>query len=380
MSKLNLVRRCYNCGVVLQAKNKKKEGFIEKKIFDDPKEHILLCDKCYREEKYNLLPREANINPEFMTLLKDAQASDALIVYVIDLFSFEASFITEVNEALRGLKVLVVANKRDLMPKEVDDATLKEYVAHRLRVAKLDVVDVILTSQTANYNIDIVMDTIEKLRKRHDVYIIGTIAVGKTLLLKSLLRVFKNLSSNVIVTQLYPYTTSIKVMQIPLDNSSRLYDTPGLSNDNSIVSKVERDVLIAITPSKQLKRRSAVLNYKQALMLGGLARIDLLSKKKIGLTIYTSDEVDYKKLYSHSLDKEFNKCLERGVPAPSSVRYQSVSQFNAFDISIEESGERDIGIEGLGWISFMGDHQKFRIYVPKGVSIYTTRAKIKHAK
>ena len=380
MSKLNFVKRCYNCGVVLQSKDKTKDGYVDSSVLEDPRNQVLLCEKCYKEEKYNYLPQEAIINPEFMTLLKDAQASDALIVYVIDLFSFEASFVHEVTNALQGLKVLVVANKRDLMPKDVKDEVLKEYVAHRLRLAKLDVVDVILASQTENYNIDAVMKEIEKLRKRHDVYIIGTIAAGKSLLLKSFLKNYKNISNSVVVTQLYPETTTINVMQIPLDNSSTLYDTPGLSNDNSVVSKVERDVLHDIVPLKPIKKRVFTIYPKQALMVGGLARIDLLSAKKVNLDIYVNEDVELKRLISHHLDNAFNKSLEKCSPEPCSMRYQNVSSFDAFDIAVDEEGLRDIGIEGLGWFSFEGNKQEFRIYVPKGVSIYTTRAKIKYVK
>ena len=37
----------------------------------------------------------------------------------------------------------------------------------------------------------------------------------------------------------------------------------------------------------------------------------------------------------------------------------------------------DIAILGLGWISFKGNNQTFRVSVPKGVYIYTSRAKVK---
>ena len=53
---------------------------------------------------------------------------------------------------------------------------------------------------------------------------------------------------------------------------------------------------------------------------------------------------------------------------------------NVRTLLVDETGERDIGIQGLGWISFTGNNQKIRIVVPKGVAIYTTRAKINNAK
>ena len=38
---------------------------------------------------------------------------------------------------------------------------------------------------------------------------------------------------------------------------------------------------------------------------------------------------------------------------------------------------RDLGFAGLGWVSMKATNQKLRVYVPKGVSIYTSTPKIK---
>ena len=76
----------------------------------------------------------------------NVKKTNGLIVYVVDLFSFEGSFISKLNDAIAGLDVLVVANKRDLMPKNANDEHLLQYVAHRLRVAKLNVKEVFTCS------------------------------------------------------------------------------------------------------------------------------------------------------------------------------------------------------------------------------------------
>ena len=50
-----------------------------------------------------------------------------------------------------------------------------------------------------------------------------------------------------------------------------------------------------------------------------------------------------------------------------------------FDIAINnESGSyRDLGFAGLGWVSMKATNQKLRVYVPKCLSIYTSRPKVK---
>ena len=215
MSQLNVVRRCYNCGTILQSDDPKKPGFVDKTLLESSQSAVLFCEKCWKEQRYNIAPREPTVDPQFLSMLNDAQASDATIVYVVDLFSFEASFIIPITQAIEGLHVLVIANKRDLLPRKMSDALLREYVAHRFRVARLSVTadDVVLTSLTSSADIKAIADRIETLRRRHDVYIIGAINAGKTLFLSSFLRSYSNASHFNITTANYPGTT-IRVMFI----------------------------------------------------------------------------------------------------------------------------------------------------------------------
>jgi hypothetical protein len=70
------------------------------------------------------------------------------------------------------------------------------------------------------------------------------------------------------------------------------------------------------------------------------------------------------------------KGIQKETLRPISEKVQSMDDFDIFDIAVDEEGSRDIGIEGFGWINFTGQKQTFRVYAPKGISIYTTRAKL----
>jgi len=380
MSQLNNVKRCNSCGAVLQSDDAKKDGYISNAALNNLRDdEIAFCDKCYQSKSYNSAIKEATLENDMLTILKDAKKRQALIVYVIDLCSFEASFIKEVSNVLDGLPVLVVANKRDLMPLEANDEDLKAYVEHELRVAKLNAKEVLLVSQAKNYNVEQLLESIKELRGNKDVYIIGATGVGKSALLSSILSIYKNPSRNMIITECYP-NTNVKVIRIPLDNKSFIYDTPGLGNDNSVQAKIERNALRLLLITSPIKRRNITIAKNQTILLGGLVRIDLLNDKKTALRIYISDKINIKKYSSSIINKQFNKILEKGSLHPTSTNYVRLEQFDAFDILVEEKGPRDIGIQGLGWFSFEGNDQQFRIYVPKGVSIYTSRAKIKNVK
>lgn len=379
MAKLNIIRRCYSCGVVLQSKNHDKDGYVEKELLQDLSKGVLFCQKCFHSEKYNLSPREASLDHEFFTLIADAQATDALIVYVINLFSFEAGFIRALNHWLSGLDILVIANKRDIIPQDVSDEALKEYVAHRLRVEKLKVLDVKLVSASENYNIRDVIDAIKELRRRRDVYIIGQKHSGKTTLMETFLKEYKNVSRTNIITQNYP-GTNLKVMQIPIDQSTYFYDTPGLGNDNSILEKVEKQVLKSVVPIKRVEKRLYTLNKDQSLFIGGLARIELVEGEKTAVGCYFSSEVDIRKIIVPEPNNQFLRTLNKNLLHPTSKNLQSLKDFDIYDVVVDEEGSRDIGINGLGWFSFIANKQTFRLYVPKGVSFYTTRSKIEHVK
>lgn len=379
MAKLNIIRRCYSCGVVLQSKDHEKDGYVEKELLQDLSKGVLFCQKCFHSEKYNLSPKEASLDHQFFTLIADAQATDALIVYVINLFSFEAGFIRALNHWLSGLDILVLANKRDIIPQDVGDEALKEYVAHRLRVEKLKVSDVKLVSASENYNIRDVIDTIKDLRKRRDVYIIGQKYSGKTTLMEAFLKEYKNVSRTNIITQNYP-GTNLKVMQIPIDQSTYFYDTPGLGNDNCILEKVEKQVLKSIVPIKRIEKRLYTLSKDQSLFIGGLARIELVEGEKTAVGCYFSSEVDIRKIIVAEPNNQFLRTLNKNLLHPTSKNLQSLKDFDIYDVVVDEEGSRDIGINGLGWFSFIGNKQTFRLYVPKGVSFYTTRSKIEHVK
>ncbi len=379
MSKLNVVRRCYSCGTILQGDDPSQPGYLDKNFLESSQNNVLFCDKCWNEQRYNIAPRKAAADPDFITMMKDAQASDAMIVYVVDLFSFESSFIDEINETIHGLKILVIGNKRDLLPPKVPDEELRVYVAHRFRVAALNVQkeDVFLMSTLSSQSdIEEIATEIKRRRQGHDVYIIGAVGAGKSRFLASFLRDFQNPSNHPIQWANYP-ATKLRVMQIPLDNSSMIYDTPGTSVENSLASKLTNEDSLAVLPREKVNPRGLLLAPKESLFIGGVVRIDLLEAKKVNaLKAYFAPGVTLKKAHGN-VENIFLKTIVSKFVKPTLPNLKGLPDFDVFDLDVEETGSRDIGIQGLGWINFIGDGQKFRIYLPKGISCYTSRAKIK---
>lgn len=375
VDKLNKIQRCYHCGAILQSEDKNKEGFISPEIMNKYPEGFLLCNNCYSTEKFTNEPKEASFDEEYTKILHEIKRKGALVVYVIDLFSFEGSFINKIIDLLFGVDVVVVGNKRDLLPKDANDEDIKEYVAHELRNINFNVLDVVLTSTVGkNSGIDEMYEAILKYDNNRDVYFVGASTSGKSTLILSLLKKYLNKTDKVITTHNFE-GTSLNGYIIPITNSNSIYETPGTSIDNSLLSKVDRFSQNLIVPKKAAVAKKVVLTKNTAILFGSLCQIELLSKERTQAMIYVSDQVEVK-VHKGNNDENFKKQILRNKYQPSSNNFNYLKDFDIYDLEISQDGKRDIGISGLGWISIEGANQTFRISVPKGVYVYTTRSKI----
>jgi hypothetical protein len=77
------------------------------------------------------------------------------------------------------------------------------------------------------------------------------------------------------------------------------------------------------------------------------------------------------------MDEEYKKSLEKEALQPALAHVRSLHDMDIFDLPVTEKGRRDIGVAGLGWFTFEGAGQTFRFYVPKGIGVYGSRAKVK---
>jgi len=377
MSKISQVRRCYNCGAILQSSDPSKEGYINKDTLENAAQSFMFCEKCFEIERFHQLSNEPVISDDYLYFLNDAKKKNALIVYVVNLFSFEASFSSTVNEIIKDMDILVVGNKYDLLPKGVSENSIEEYIAHRFRASGLKIkkdqvaIATVDDDQTAKEILSLIYE------KRHgrDVYVIGAAMSGKSTLVNSFLRVYSNMSKGNIVTHHYPHT-KLQVMEIPLSSKTSLYDAPGMSVNNSILNNIDAATMKSIYLTKAVEPRYVSLNENHALFIGGLAILELVEGKKTEFTMYFHDKVELKKVSGERFQDRFIQLVNRKLLSPSLSKIKSVHNLDCYEIKITEANERDIGIEGLGWFTFEAKGQTLRVYVPKGTSIYSSRPKV----
>lgn len=358
------ISRCSSCGAILQDDNKNEVGYISPSRIE---KHIeeMTCDRCYNLRHYNASSNE--FDADYKKILANAVKSEALIVYVVDLFSFEPSLIPNISQYL-GNNVLVILNKRDLLPASKDDNEILAESKRRLAADHIYPKDIVLFSSYSGLNVEKLFTTMNKLRNGKDVYFIGSFLVGKSSIVTEMLRQYRNETDRMITTKQVEGTV-LDVMEIPLDEDSSIYDTPGIYNPSSILNQLERDTYKYIIPREEIKPRDITLEQDQYLIFGGISCLGVESDSKVELILNASNNLEINKIKKDKLERSFNQIASNKLGKPSSSLINQLSDLERKEILIPPSGNIKLIIYGLLNITFKGEGQKIVIYLPKKVNI-----------
>ena len=104
-----MTKYCKGCGARLQSEDRDALGYT-------PKADAALCQRCFRIRHYDdvMISMQQGIDPS-QVLSKIAQ-QDALILWVVDLFDFEANLLPGIARHLPGKDIVLIGTKRDLLP------------------------------------------------------------------------------------------------------------------------------------------------------------------------------------------------------------------------------------------------------------------------
>ena len=379
MGKCKRVLRCNHCGAILQSDNPNEKGYILPETLNRATQiQIPYCDKCYQTMKdFNNSELAQNIDQEVLKILDDAFATDAYIVWVVDLFSFNGTLNSEIANKVKKLNLSVVGTKRDLFSKSVSDESLINYITERFNAYGIKPKSVRLMGSSSKFDPKEYINAMNKARQGHDVYMIGNLTSGKTSIINRALKGFENKTNRQIKTIKYP-GTSVEVLEIPLSRSSFFYELPGISQDTSVVNKLEKDAAKLITPKKEIKITTKGMAPGDALMVGSIAAFEVVKGKATNYKLFTAEAVETRKTSIKKLDDAIKENNIRRSVRPVSERLISFQDYDMFEYAMENDKKwHDIGIEGLGWLSFIAQGQILRVRLPKGVAVKESLAKIK---
>lgn len=361
--------KCYGCGAVIQSQDDKMIGYVPKTALNKDE---VLCQRCFQLKNYHRLQETSLTKDDFLNILQTIGEKDCLVVYIIDIFDFNGSMIQGLMRHISYNDVLVLANKRDLLPKSVKDRKLEHWVRRQLKEEGIKPIDVIITSGKKNLNFDLIFDEIQELRKGRDVYVVGVTNVGKSTFINALLKHYAEVENQHMITVSEFPGTTLDFIEIPLDEHSTLYDTPGIINENQMTHMIPTNTLKAIIPQSELHPMVYQLNPQQTLYISGLARLDFIKGQQANFITYFSKNL---KIHRTKLEKA-NALYNRHMTLQYEIeRIKTIDDMKTYSYHIEE-GKWDIVISGLGFITMNSKGGDIEIKVPPQVSVYIRKALI----
>ncbi|MGR3741603.1 ribosome biogenesis GTPase YqeH [Companilactobacillus sp. DQM5] len=361
---------CVGCGSKLQTTEKTKAGYLPEntlKKYIESDEQELYCQRCFRLRNYNDIMDVELDDSEFLSILNKISDEDALVVNLIDIFDYNGSVIPGIQRFIGNNKMILVANKEDLLPKSVNRDKLKRWFHRQAQNDGLNPVAEILISAKKNTNLDDLLSLINKYRGNKDVYIVGTTNVGKSTLVNSIISMSSNIK-NLVTTSRFPGTTLDRI-EIPLDDGAMLIDTPGIIHNYQLAHFLNKKELKEVTPSTEIKPKVYQLRGLQTLFIAGLARIDFIDDIKTSAIVYVDNNLLIHRTKLENAD-EFYKNHKADILNPP-YDPQTLPEMQMFKFKATEKS--DVVIAGLGWITIPAGIT-IKAYAPKGVEITLRKA------
>ncbi|MGT2929430.1 ribosome biogenesis GTPase YqeH [Streptococcus dentasini] len=368
---------CIGCGAKIQSENKEAAGYTPRSSVEKATESDsdLYCQRCFRLRHYNDIVDVHISDDEFLTLLHEVGDSQALVVNVVDIFDLNGSVIPGLSRFVSGNDVLLVGNKKDILPKSVKDSKVTQWLRERAHEEGLRPVDVLLTSAQNHYAIKELIERIEELRAGRDVYVVGVTNVGKSTLINAVISEITG-DKNVITTSRFPGTTLDKI-EIPLDDGSYIFDTPGIIHRHQMAHYLSAKDLKYVSPKKEIKPKTYQLNPEQTLFLGGLARFDFIKGDKQGFTAYFDNNLDLRRTKLAGADDFYDKHQGDLLVPPHAKDLAEFPALVRHEFTVTD--KIDIVYSGLGWIRVKASSSqpvKVAAWAPDGVGVVIRKALI----
>ncbi|TWT16199.1 ribosome biogenesis GTPase YqeH [Streptococcus sp. sy010] len=361
---------CIGCGIAIQTQDKDKAGFTPQAALDKGMAvGQIYCQRCFRLRHYNEITDVNISDDDFLSLLHSVGDSQALVVNVVDIFDFNGSVIPGLSRFVAGNDILLVGNKKDILPKSVKDNKINQWLVERAHEEGLRPLDVVLTSAQNQQAIKDLIDKIEYYRNGRDVYVVGVTNVGKSTLINAIIQEITG-NKDLITTSRFPGTTLDKI-EIPLDDGSYIFDTPGIIHRHQMAHYLTAKNLKYVSPKKEIKPKTYQLNSGQTLFLSGLARFDYVSGDKQGFTGFFDNNLSIHRTKLEGADDFYAKHKGGLLNPPNQEEIASFPDLVPHEFTITE--KTDLVFSGLGWIR-VGHPAKVVAWAPKGVAVVTRKA------
>lgn len=354
---------CAGCGIPIQTEDKDRIGYAPPSAL---KRETVICQRCFRLANYNEVHPVDMTDDDYRSLVSTIGKTRSLVVLIVDLFDFNGSWINDIKQLVGKNDILLIGNKMDLFPKSTNFNKVSNWLRQALKRRGVKPLDVRVMSAEKKTGIREVAEAIDYYRKGKDVYIVGCTNVGKSTFINQLIRIFGGQTDENITTSHFPGTT-LNFIGIPLDDTSTLYDTPGIVNREQAAHYVSTDDYKQMMPKKEIKPKVFQLNEQQTLFLGGLGRMDYESGGRRSFVCYVSNQIYIHRTKREQADHLYQTQLG-DILTPPQQTPDKLPEMIRHEFVIDSS-DTDIVFSGLGWITVKGDGAVVAVYAQKGMGV-----------
>jgi ribosome biogenesis GTPase A len=323
-----------------QMYKKEKEGY---------KETLSKCQRCFRLQQYGQINDSLRLGwsehellspGHFQSLLKPISDTKAVVMCIVDVFDLQGSLLSNLREIAGDNPIVIAANKFDLLPKDVfkqrvhgwifdnvkqhcnmmtpkeaedmkyqqfesrgwirpKERNSEEGILHRKNVH-------LISCQTGD-GVPQLLKNIFSLAEKHGnkIYVMGAANVGKSSFINRLLRLgshktgrsgksktnSKKKDEDPTTTVSNLPGTTLNMLKIKLPNGITVIDTPGLINPGQLTTMLTPKELNAVIPAKPVSPVTFRAEEGKTLMIGALARIELVSGRPFNFTFFISNDI-----------------------------------------------------------------------------------------
>jgi len=404
--RLDLVH-CPGCGAKFQNEDNLQIGYVDQPLGSMPKfekqlKDPLHCQRCKsilnhgrcdeyltpfggkEQETAAVAELKMNYSVEALARLKTERA---VVLYIVDVTDFSGSLL-DLNELIGTHNPVILGlSKCDLLPKgfsskRIIEWTRKELAGHGLN----KIFDVHVLNNEKGFGTKEMIDQAYGLAKKGDcdVFVIGSTNAGKSCFINSLLwwgwgrsKLPKPRWRNMLTEGLVPHTT-LSPVPVATGDGLTLWEMPGVVLPDNINSILDLEEIRHATPRKRLITCGLRFEAGKSLLFGALGRIDFLEGPAVLANWFCSNgvKVHYRKTEGVE-DYIYEKAGTQFLYPPTDFDedFDKRWEWDEDEVLIRGDTWReavcDVGIAGLGWMSFTVDGEiKIRVVRPKNIRIY----------
>lgn len=347
------MKKCKGCGIELQTTYKDKIGYV----VDTEQDY---CQRCFRLTHYGDVTNlnTSHVNNENIYKIYE-KYSKGLFVVIIDILDSLILKDDDLLDIFKVYNVLLVVNKTDLLPSNINDEKIDRIFAKQLFSLNKkypNIKSAILTNKFENEFNNNFFETLNDLKTKTIIFA-GRANAGKSTLIN------KILGNNNLTTSIYPGTT---LDEVEIDYKDYiLIDTPGLVDINNYSTHLNLEKYKLSKIEKTIKPQVFQLFESQSYFYEGLFRFDVITNNKASISFYINNNNEIHRTKYINADDYYQKNYKdfKLKVKPLMINNYKINDYKIFVV------------KGLGFIKINGKCE-IKIHSLQNVKIYESEIDI----